>query len=655
MPYKPFKGFISILITTVYLFIRSGEINTITAGSQCDQLPYQESESLGRGTAKSIVWHPTENALAVGGSQGVWIYDERFNPLRHIEGENANMSHLAWSHDGQKLAGSTLAGQVYIWQSETGELVFELGEAIPEILRTVPVVWSKDDKIIATVTQNSGIEITLWGAENAEQLMSVEVDAWPTEIDISPDGQYIAGVVKGSLKLWELSTGKAIDELELGEIYATSLSWNPEGNMLAVAGTTTQGASLFIFEARSLELIHTIHSNSRTTSIEWNYDGTYIVGITGNSFGEAGITVWDITSQREGIYIGNNLYMPNAISLSRSNNHLAIAHEDNRLEVLNITTSEQIATSDKHSRPIKQIDWQPKGHLLAALEQEIDTYNIIKIWDAETGEVVQKIVPYLAMTSNEGYISWNPDGNKLIYLYIDSISPSTIVVKVWNIDNLQNNTPITFELSNTVPNVWWTPDGNLSTFDIGNKDFINLNLNTGQTENIQHISDQMAVIGLAVHPNKDKFGAIGSDNMVQIWSTNGRFLTSFQPIQDYRLELPIRWDTEGRWLAGSSQLVDTTKVWVWDSYEETVSTLDIELLGHLDLAWRPKSSLLTIGELQGDQIYIYDAVSGKQCVKIDRFMQLASSISWSSDGNRLSVGAGNGIDGGWIRVFTFPN
>lgn len=62
-------------------------------------------------------------------------------------------------------------------------------------------------------------------------------------VAISPDGKTLAtGGLDGTIRLWEVETGKFIKCLLGHNSYVYRLAWSPDGNTLASAGRTTEVA-----------------------------------------------------------------------------------------------------------------------------------------------------------------------------------------------------------------------------------------------------------------------------------------------------------------------------------------------------------------------------------------------------------------------------
>jgi len=60
-----------------------------------------------------------------------------------------------------------------------------------------------------------------------------------------------------------------------------------------------------------------------------------------------------------------------------------------------------------HESPIFAVDWNPTQPLIASSSAD----HTVRIWDADTGEVIQII----QTSSDVGTVAWSPDGDTLVY------------------------------------------------------------------------------------------------------------------------------------------------------------------------------------------------------------------------------------------------
>jgi WD40 repeat protein len=72
---------------------------------------------LGRGTANALDWRPDGEVLAVGSGTGVWLYDEDFQTLAHLEdADTGYVQTVKWSPQGDRLASANDTGTLQIWE-----------------------------------------------------------------------------------------------------------------------------------------------------------------------------------------------------------------------------------------------------------------------------------------------------------------------------------------------------------------------------------------------------------------------------------------------------------------------------------------------------------------------------------------------------------
>jgi WD40 repeat protein len=71
------------------------------------------------GDIRALIWHPHEQIVAVGGSEGVWVYSDIGEAITHFEIGDADVSALAWHPDGNVLAVRTTEGEIQFWERVT--------------------------------------------------------------------------------------------------------------------------------------------------------------------------------------------------------------------------------------------------------------------------------------------------------------------------------------------------------------------------------------------------------------------------------------------------------------------------------------------------------------------------------------------------------
>ena len=115
--------FFSILtiLCVITLFI---SYNSFAQDSPQWHLPEGATARLGKGWLYEIQYSPDGTRLARCRYPWVWIYDTATDEeITLFPGHGYGISALAYSLDGNILAGGSANGSIHLWNSETGEVL----------------------------------------------------------------------------------------------------------------------------------------------------------------------------------------------------------------------------------------------------------------------------------------------------------------------------------------------------------------------------------------------------------------------------------------------------------------------------------------------------------------------------------------------------
>jgi WD40 repeat protein len=142
---------------------------------------------------------------------------------------------LYFSPDGKRIAGCyEYSNQVKIWDARLGSEIRTIGVHEPKQVR-----FSPDGNQIATLSGEG--ELRVWGMTAPPMPRIVEHPSFQVlgvhPIAFSPDGSHMVTANGNSVRLWETSTGKMLEERNWEPIFQTvfALAWHSSGK-LAVAG-----------------------------------------------------------------------------------------------------------------------------------------------------------------------------------------------------------------------------------------------------------------------------------------------------------------------------------------------------------------------------------------------------------------------------------
>ncbi len=197
-----------------------------------------------------------------------------------------DISSIVWNPSGDQVAVSSRDGRVYILDAVTGSEVYVFEEAEAFSVEAWQVAWSPDGNRLAGLILGLGIQIWNTNDGTADGMLS-PVDEWIWRIAWSPDGKYlVGGTVQGDIILWNASTHALIFETSGHTDLVNELAWHPRSNILA---SGSYDGTIILWDVNTGEAIGTLTGhNGPVTALAWNSDGTQLA-----SGGEDGtIRIW---------------------------------------------------------------------------------------------------------------------------------------------------------------------------------------------------------------------------------------------------------------------------------------------------------------------------------------------------------------------------
>lgn len=177
-----------------------------------------------------LAWHPQRDWLAVGGHQGVKIWQDwdQDPSIREIPGSSICIS---WSPDGQYLAAGNLDSTLIVWPWDQ-EMPWRM-TGFPGKVRQL--AWSVVDAV-PLLSAASGSCVTTWQRQGdgwAAELLDEHTQV-VNAIAFRPNSTLLASVAgDGYLCLWQ--GGHKLVQSQKG-ISGSVLAWSPDGQTLAIGG-----------------------------------------------------------------------------------------------------------------------------------------------------------------------------------------------------------------------------------------------------------------------------------------------------------------------------------------------------------------------------------------------------------------------------------
>ena len=413
-----------------------------------------------------------------------------------------------------------------------------------------------------------------------------------------------------------------------GNLY--SLSWTPDGKILATSGDKNGSIKLW---KRTGEPLKTLTENhSLVHSMSWTPDGRILT--TGGADGT--VEFWNQNGDRLKTLTASKGII-RSMSWSGDGKILATGGDDGSVKLWS-ETGQPLKTIAPQQDLIYAVSWNPDGKILATAgitwthdgkTRATDSKNSsVKLW-SRSGEWVKTID---TQQNGVNSVSWTPDGQSLATGGVNG------TVKLWKQTGEALKTIDAHR--DTVTSLGWSADGQ-SLATGGQDGTIKLWKRSGDPIKTLTIQ-QNSVRSVSWNPDGQTLATGGDDSIFKLWTRSQKPVKTIKAEQSWVRN--VTWTNDGQTLATG---VENGSLKLWSKSGELSRTIEAHKGSLYSASWTLDGQILATGGADGN-IKLWTR-KGDPIQVLAADQRAIRSVNWSNDGQTLASGGGNGSVQLWSR------
>ncbi|QRN92995.1 SIR2 family protein [Archangium violaceum] len=356
---------------------------------------------------------------------------------------------------------------------------------------------------------------------------------------VTPDGRYVVSAsADGTLKVWEVETGREVATLKGHEGEVTGCAVTPDGRSVV---STSGDRTLKVWQMETGQEVATLKGHEgEVTCCAVTPDGRRVV----SSSEDKTLKVWEVKTGREVATLKGHEGRVRGCVVTPDGLHVVSTSVDKTLRVWEVETGREVAVLKGHEDKVRGCAVTPDGRRVVSASED----KTLKVWEVKTGREVATLKGHKGKVRG---CAVTPDGRHVVSTSDDG------TLKLWELESGR-------EVA-TLEGHWdWvngcavTPDGGRVVSASGDKTLKVWQVGTGQ-EVATLKGHESWVTGCAVTPDGRHVVSASDDRTLRVWEVEtGREVAVLKGHEDKVRGCAVT--SDGRRVVSASE-DGTLKVW----------------------------------------------------------------------------------------------
>ncbi|EKU98229.1 WD40 repeat-containing protein [Leptolyngbya sp. PCC 7375] len=368
------------------------------------------------GTILAACFSPDNKFVAAAEASGrIFIWNTATGTVTAtLEGHTNWVRTLAFTPDGRHIVSAGDDREIRIWKVSTWNCLQIIKGHIGRI--RCLCISPSGDRIVSVSNDGS---IKIWDFNgNCEHSLDGHA-AWIFSVDYDSTGHKIAtGGDDSKLKIWDVRTGECLQVHDYHHGRVNALAFSTDGRFLASGGNDRK---IYLLNIETGMLTHVLEGHTDfIRSVCFSRDSKYCISAGFDSV----IKIWDIRQGRCIKNLAGHSSWIRSIRVSSDGKHLVSGGDDQTVKFWDINSGNCIRTFQGYAHLFLCVDIHPNKTIFVSGSKD----SLLRFWDIKTGQC-QKVINNHANWS--GPVKFSPDGKVLATSSGDNRDLS---IKLWNVE-----------------------------------------------------------------------------------------------------------------------------------------------------------------------------------------------------------------------------